>query len=129
MADFLQQRLKDEELPELIIPVPLHRARLRRRGFNQALEIARPVARRLDLKLESRAIRRVRSTSAQMDLPARKRRANIRGAFAVRAGLAATHVALIDDVVTTGATVNELSRVLRRAGVERVEVWVCARAV
>lgn len=129
MADFLQQRLKDEELPELIIPVPLHRARLRRRGFNQALEIARPVARRLDLRLEPHALRRVRSTSAQMDLPARKRRANIRGAFALREGWGAAHVALVDDVATTGATVNELAKVLKRAGVERVQVWVCARAL
>lgn len=115
--------------PERIVPVPLHPRRLRERGFNQAREIARVVGRRLGVPVDARSLIRSRHTEAQMSLPARDRRKNVRGAFAVRAPLRARHVALIDDIVTTGSTVGEQARVLKRAGVETVQVWCCARAV
>ncbi|MEJ2508110.1 MAG: ComF family protein [Gammaproteobacteria bacterium] len=120
--------LRADEAPQVIVPVPLHRARLRERGYNQALELARPVAARLDIPLAPSLCERVRATSAQTDLPAGRRRANVRGAFRANDCSGIDRVALVDDVLTTGHTVAELARVLKRAGVRRVEVWGCARA-
>ncbi len=114
--------------PEMLLPVPLHPRRLRTRGYNQALELARPVARRLGVPLRARAGWRLRDTAAQSGLDAKARRRNVRGAFAVDGAVAGRRVAVIDDVVTTGHTVRELARALVAAGAERVEVWCLARA-
>lgn len=116
--------------PDLLVPVPLHRARQRSRGFNQALELARPVARALEVPIDARALRRVRPTEAQSDLPFEARRRNVRGAFAVAdpAAIRDRRIALIDDVMTTGNTVRAAAAALRAAGAAEVEVWVVARA-
>ena len=117
------------ELPQAIIPVPLHRARLRQRGYNQALELAKPLARQLGLPLLRDALRRVHATGPQTDLSAIARRRNVRGAFSAHfAGALPRHVAVLDDVFTTGATLGECVRVLKKAGVARVDVWALARA-
>jgi ComF family protein len=117
------------ELPQAVIPVPLHRSRLRSRGYNQALEIARPLAKALGIPLLRDALRRTRATDAQTDLSALQRRRNVRGAFAAQFdNPVPRHVAVLDDVFTTGATLAECTRVLKRAGVERVDVWALARA-
>ncbi|HUO82138.1 MAG TPA: ComF family protein [Gammaproteobacteria bacterium] len=115
-------------LPAIIVPMPLHRSRLGERGFNQAFEIARPLARRFGRPLETRRVTRVRATLEQTGLDARARRANLRGAFSALPGGWPAHVAVVDDVMTTGSTACELTRSLRRAGVRRVEVWCVARA-
>lgn len=116
-------------LPELLIPVPLHTARLRERGYNQALELAEPLARALAISLRADWLLRTRATPPQTGLDAKTRRRNLRGAFAVAAGATLPeHVALVDDVMTTGATLRECARVLRAAGVARVDVWALARA-
>ncbi len=127
LVDYLQQRLTPGTYPQALIPVPLHPRRLRERGFNQALELARPLARRLQIPLQPQRCRRQLPTSQQTGLSALERRRNLHGAFRVRDLRNIRHVALIDDVVTTGATVTELTRMLRRAGVERVEVWAVCR--
>lgn len=115
--------------PDVVVPVPLHRSRLRRRGYNQALELARPLARALDLPLETRLLQRVRATAPQSERDASARRANVRGAFAVADGREVpAHVAVLDDVMTTGATLADCARALRRAGVQRIDVWALARA-
>ncbi|HET7267054.1 MAG TPA: ComF family protein [Oleiagrimonas sp.] len=116
------------EMPQAIVPVPLHAARLRQRGYDQAHQLARLIARQMRLPLRDDGLRRMRGTAAQSRLDAVARRRNVRGAFELRtrAPLPA-HVALFDDVLTTGATVGECTRVLRRAGVERVDVWAVAR--
>ena len=114
--------------PEAILPVPLHRSRLRERGFNQALEIARPVARRLKIPLLKNYCERTRATAEQSTLPAKERQKNVRGVFEVMRGSGYEHIAIVDDVMTTGQTVNELATVLRQSGVKRIDVWVCARA-
>ncbi len=115
--------------PDAIIPVPLHPARLRRRGYNQALELARPLSRQLGLPLLRDALQRTRATARQTELDAVHRRRNVRGAFAARLGdPPPAHVAVLDDVCTTGATLGECARVLKRAGVARVDVWALARA-
>lgn len=114
--------------PELIVPVPLHPLRLRERGYNQALELARPLARRFGIPLAHGLVRRTRATATQSLLDAGERRRNVRGAFALAQPLGARHVVIVDDVVATGSTVGELARLLRRAGAERIEVWAVARA-
>ncbi|MGH8118770.1 MAG: ComF family protein [Rhodanobacteraceae bacterium] len=116
-------------LPDAIVQVPLHRSRLRRRGYNQALELAKPLAKHFGVPLRRDALSRVRATGAQTELTAVERRRNVRGAFAARFdGACPRHVAVLDDVFTTGATLAECTRVLKRAGVARVDVWALARA-
>ena len=128
MAEALARRAAP--LPELLIPVPLHARRLRQRGYNQSLELGREVARRLSLRLEPAAARRVRATGEQTRLDAAMRKRNVRGVFAADgARVRGRHVALLDDVITTGATVAELARTLRAAGAARIEAWAVARAV
>jgi ComF family protein len=118
-----------EPLPELLVPVPLSAARLRRRGYNQALELGRALAGVLRVPLAPAAARRTRDTGEQTRLDAAQRRRNVRGAFAVdAAAVRGRHVAVLDDVITTGATVAELARALRDAGATRIEAWAAARA-
>lgn len=117
----------DGPLPQALVPVPLHPSRLRERGYNQALEIARSAGRELALPLDPGCCARVLATPPQAGLDERARRRNIRGAFSVRGQDLWSHVAVVDDVVTTGSTVAELSLALRRAGVSRVDVWAVAR--
>lgn len=112
--------------PELIIPIPLHKTRLRERGFNQAIEIARPIAKHLQIPLDITHTQRHRYTHAQSDIAANLRYKNVRHAFSVK-GILPKNVAIIDDVMTTGHTVNEFARTLKSAGVEHVQVWCCAR--
>lgn len=112
--------------PDAIIPVPLHPRRLRQRGYNQALELARIVGRRISVPVEVACCERSRATQAQSELEERQRLINIRGAFAATGPLP-PHIAILDDVVTTGATVSELARTLRSSGCERVDVWALAR--
>ena len=114
--------------PEALLPIPLHHARLRQRGYDQALELAKPLARALQLPLLGNALRRGKTTTAQSRLDAEARRRNLRDAFVVAGGTALpAHVALLDDVMTTGATLHSAAGALRRAGVSRVDAWVCAR--
>lgn len=115
--------------PDALLPVPLHADRLRERGYNQALELARPIARATGIPLLPDDLRRARPTPAQSGLSALARRRNLRGAFVVRAGaVLPPHVAVVDDVMTTGATAQECALALRRAGVVRVDIWAVARA-
>jgi ComF family protein len=113
--------------PQALVPVPLHPTRLVARGYNQSLEIARVVGRALDLPVDGACCRRVLATPPQAGLDEPARRRNIRGAFEAQTPLPWQRVAILDDVVTTGSTVIELTRVLRRAGARQVEVWAVAR--
>lgn len=114
-----------------VLPVPLSDERLRERGFNQAWEIARRVARTLRCRADARLLLRPRDTQHQVALPHDQRQANVRGAFALeprrRAEVAGRDIALVDDVMTTGATVAEAASVLQRAGARSVQVWVVGR--
>ena len=113
-------------LPDCVLPVPLHWRRLRNRGFDQGLEIGKVLARRLNISL-STALRRQRHTDSQQALSREQRQHNLAGAFALRKQLAARRIALVDDVLTTGSTANEISALLQTAGVEEVHVWAIAR--
>lgn len=116
------------EMPQAIVPVPLHAARLRTRGYDQAHLLAHLIAQSMHLPLHDACLHRQRATAAQSRLDATTRRRNVRGAFQLRhAATLPAHVALFDDVLTTGATLGECARVLHRAGVERVDVWAMAR--
>ena len=114
--------------PDLILPVPLHKARYRERGFNQAIEIAKTVARELQLPLDLNSCHRHKDTPHQTALTAKQRRKNMKQAFSIIKPIRAQHIALLDDVMTTGSTAHELAVLLKKAGVSRVDVWVCARA-
>nr|WP_298724418.1 ComF family protein [uncultured Steroidobacter sp.] len=129
LGQLLAQHLSRRQTrPELVIPVPLGLARYRERGFNQARELALPVCKALGLTLNSQLIVRRRETQEQASLDRNERLKNTRHAFALTAPLKARHVAIVDDVVTTGSTSNEISKVLRAAGAQWIEVWAIARA-
>jgi len=126
LTDFIAERK-----PDLIVPVPLHVRRLRSRGFNQALLLGELLAREWQLPLQRRAMRRIRWTEPQITLAADQRRDNVRGAFVVSdaAVVEAKRVLLVDDVFTTGSTVEECSKVLKKAGSAEVLVVTVSRAL
>ncbi|MEG2392143.1 MAG: ComF family protein [Pseudomonas sp.] len=134
LADVLSQYLQhrfDEDLPrpDALLPVPLAAKRLRQRGFNQAAMLARWLSRQLDLPCEENVVHRIQDTSAQQDLDAKARKRNLRNAFALTsdANVKGRHLALVDDVLTTGATAQALARLLMNAGATRVDVYCLAR--
>jgi len=114
--------------PEWIVPVPLASSRYSERGFNQAFEIAKQLQHVLRIPIHTDVLERIRDTREQAGLDRIGRRKNVRGAFKLRDSVPGLHVAIVDDVVTTGSTVNEVARVLKRAGARRVDVWAVARA-
>jgi len=116
------------ESPDCLLPVALHQSRMRQRGFNQSIEISRLLAKKLGVPIEHSAVVRRRHTVAQTGLSAKQRQKNIRGAFSMAGELSYKHVLIIDDVMTTGATVNELAKLLKKNNVERVGVLSIARA-
>lgn len=114
---------------DLIIPMPMHPARIKERGFNQAHEIAKVLTKNHVEKLDFKSAIRQKLTPPQASLPLKKRVKNIKGAFSVTADLAGKRIAIIDDVMTTGASLNELAKTLKKAGASHVECWVIARTL
>ena len=125
LGDLLIEAIR--ERIDLVVPVPLSRERLRERGYNQAAEIARHVAKERRARLELTIVIRERDTRAQADLPWSDRARNVRGAFRCERSLDGAAIAVVDDVMTTGATLDELAATLKRAGAARVVNWVVAR--
>lgn len=120
--------LKNTIRPDLILPVPLHHTRLSERGFNQALEIAKPIGKHFQIPIDTRSCIRIKNTQAQSSLPASKRKHNLKNAFGLSHAISAKHIAILDDVMTTGNTASEIALLLRKIGVEKIDVWCCARA-
>jgi len=127
-AHRLSERLVAEEY-ERIVPLPLHPDRLRERGYNQSAEIAKILGNCLNFPVDHDHVRRTRATPPQADLPHKERHKNVRGAFECRADFTGQRLLLIDDVMTTGATVNECARVLKLHGAASVTIAVIARAL
>jgi len=128
MIRYFPAELLASARPDAVIPMPLHYRRLKQRGFNQSVHLARPVAQSLRLPLDTTSCIRIRDTEHQTGKNARQRNKNIKGAFEFQNTRKYQHLIIFDDVVTTGSSVSELSRTLKRSGVKRVEVWSLARA-
>lgn len=124
----IQAQSTDGVTPQCLIPVPMHHRRLKTRGFNQAAVLARFLAKKLAIPCDSSSCVKTVNTSPQAELGGELRRKNLRNAFACDT-LNYKHVALVDDLLTTGSTANELARTLKKAGVERVDIWCCARTI
>lgn len=114
--------------PDLVIPLPLAAMRLAERGFNQSALLGAQVSKTLGTRFEARGMLRVRETPPQSGLNREARLRNVRGAFDCKHRLDGKHVAIVDDVMTTGATLSEAAKVLKKAGAVRVSAWVIARA-
>jgi ComF family protein len=131
LAQVLLHKYDDTPWPEAIIPVPLHYKRLRVRGYNQAHLLAKQIIKNLApinrLKLDSKLVKRQKNTDSQQGLTSAERRRNTKGAFQLAGPSPYSHIAIVDDVVTTGETVSEITRLLKKQGVERVDIWCLAR--
>jgi ComF family protein len=127
LADFLRNEIRPGERIDCVVPVPLSTTRLRERGYNQAVELARPLARAAGATLELTLCERTRDAPPQTELPWAERSRNVRGAFRCTRSLAGMTVAVVDDVMTTGATLDEIASTLKAAGAHRVVNWVVAR--
>ncbi len=114
---------------DVLVPVPLHRNRLRKRGYNQSLLLSREIGQRYSVPVDDRLLRRVRDSAPQIELMGVEREHNVKGVFSVGGDPTEKTILLVDDVFTTGATVNECARVLRRAGAKRIDIFTIARAV
>lgn len=126
-AEKLALRIVQSDMPDCIIPMPLHPAKLRERGFNQSLLLAATVARKLDIELLANVCQRVRDTPPQSALPWKERNKNVRSAFRCARDLTGKRVALVDDVMTTGASLNALAEAVQKRGAAEISAWVVAR--
>lgn len=129
LADALAQRIVS--LPDAVIAMPLHPLRIRERGFNQSHLLAQRIAKQLGLQLLSGVCHRVRDTAPQSSLPWKERDKNMRNAFSISTNQCfdGRHIAIVDDVMTTGSSVNELAGALKMAGACKVSIWVVARTL
>ncbi len=128
-AKKLAQRIDKNHLPDYLIAMPLHPAKLRERGFNQSLLLAATLAHELKLKLLPHACQRVRDTPPQSALPWKERKKNVRNAFSCNINLSGKRVVLVDDVLTTGASLNALAEAVSKKGAIEISAWVVARTL
>lgn len=129
LADLLAQTIiKESQQPSVIIPVPLHKKKFNQRGFNQAYILSQLLSQHLQIPCLAKACQRIRNTQPQSELSGKKRYQNVKNAFTVNQPIAHRHIALVDDVVTTGHTVNALSQTIKQqTSVESITVWCLAR--
>ena len=125
----LAQVVASHPQPDRLIAMPLHATRIRERGFNHATEIAREVSKQLGVLLDATSCQRIRDTPPQQGLKHDARRRNVRGAFTCSGKIEGQHIALVDDVMTTGTSLDELAATLKRAGAREVTCWVVARTL
>ncbi|HMU63409.1 MAG: ComF family protein [Nitrosomonas sp.] len=129
LASFITSKIDRNPLPDAIIPVPLHPEKMKARGFNQAIEISRYVSKQTGIRVLSDICLRVKNTPSQIELPWKKRQQNVRNAFRCQSDLTNKHIAILDDVMTSGATVNALAKEIIKQGATKVSVWVVARSL
>jgi len=128
-GQLLAEKVRYAPAPDMVLAMPLHPSRLKERGFNQAAELARVVAKCLHLPLVLNACSRTRATPPQASLPLKDRAKNLRGAFACTPVVTGKRVAVVDDVMTSGASLNELAKTLKKSGAREVYCWVVARTL
>lgn len=124
----LKDWYKDEDLPQAIVPIPLHKKRIQQRGFNQSIELIRPFLKQFNVPMLLNSCIRSQNTKAQSSLNANQRKRNLMNAFEITKPINFEHIAIIDDVVTTGSTVNALACQLKKIGVKHVDIWCICRA-
>ena len=117
-----------EVVPDCLVPTPMHGKRLRKRGYNQAREIASVLSQRLSLPVDDQLLRRHKLTAYQYELRPEQRKKNVGGAFSLMKTIRYKNIAIVDDILTTGATADELARLLKHHGAQHVQVWCLARA-
>lgn len=119
---------KMDQKPQCLIPIPMHPRKLRERGYNQSILLVKSLAKKTNIPYDTHSCKKIINTAAQASLSGTNRRQNLKKAFKCST-LAFKHVALVDDLLTTGATANELAYILKKKGTERVDIWCCARAI
>lgn len=128
LGNLMAKHLRFDQRPDVLIPIPLHSKRLRQRGYNQSVELAKCVSKYTGIPLNYTSCQRIKNTRPQVGLPAQQRTINIQNAFQVKkVHNNWKHVVLIDDVMTTGSTVEALTREFLKVGIQRVDVWCCIR--
>ncbi|WP_423202247.1 ComF family protein [Legionella rowbothamii] len=128
LSHLMLNGLPDSNLPQCLIPVPMHARKIKQRGFNHAAILTRGLAKKLNLPYDLTSCQKILNTAPQASLDKKQRQSNLRHAF-ISKKLPFQHVALVDDLLTTGSTANELALTLKKSGVERVDLWCCARTV
>lgn len=128
LSHLMLSGLPSSNLPQCLIPVPMHAQKIKQRGFNHAAVLTRDLAKKLNLPYDLTSCQKTLNTAPQASLDKEQRQKNLRNAFNSKK-LPFQHIALIDDLLTTGSTANELALTLKKAGVEQVDLWCCARAV
>ncbi|NOQ34339.1 MAG: ComF family protein [Methylococcaceae bacterium] len=128
LGQLLAETAPKTELPQCIIPIPLHKSRYRQRGFNQCIEIAKTVSKQLQIPVDNSLCIRHKNTPHQIGLAMKERRKNVKNAFSMIKKPDYDHIAILDDVMTTGSTMREIAAVFQKSGVSKIDVWVCARA-
>jgi len=123
----IRAQYQEHKLPSCIIAMPLHPKKLSSRGFNQAHLIAKQISKSTGINIISQGIRRIKNTQAQSGLDSLERHRNVKRAFEIKQSLP-EHVAIVDDVVTTGMTVSELAKCAKKQGAKQIDVWCIARA-
>lgn len=119
--------LNKNSLPEVLIAVPLHHKRQAKRGYNQSLELAKNLGRKLGIPVNTSFCERIINTDPQSELPMKSRKKNVKNAFAISRDVIPKHIAIVDDVITTGSTINEIAQLFKKAGCEQIDVWAIAR--
>lgn len=126
LGRLLQEKILTDDY-DVIIPMPLHPSRIKERGFNQSLEVAKVMAKHHSIRLDSSSCHRIKNTPPQASLAPKERIKNMQGAFDCTADFSGQHIALVDDVMTTGASLNALAKTLKEAGATKVSCYVIAR--
>jgi len=122
-------KARSDLMPALLIPIPLHPKRIRQRGYNQSTEVTKILSKQLHIPYDNRALTRIKNTLPQTRLPYSERKQNIRSAFKCNSPSLPSHIALIDDVLTTGHTADTAAKILIQNGVKKVELWTIARTI
>jgi len=128
LLPFILQTYTTDSLPSILIPIPLHKTRIQNRGYNQSYLISKYLSKKLNTPIQNNLVERIKNTKAQVGLSAIRRHTNLKEAFACQQKIGYSHIAIIDDVITTGQTASQVAKILKKQGASRVDIWTPARA-